>query len=213
MKSELINVRPDARVKSNGCNGTLEREEWRPVKGYEGLYEVSSFGRVRSLDRVVIANDGKKYHRIGKILLNHIDNWGYYYVGLCKAGGRILKKIHRLVAEAFIPNPDNLPQVNHRNENHSCNVPDNMEWCDAKYNSNYGTRGKRIGKANKGRISECHRKKMKPVLQYTLDGQLVAEYESMHDAERKTGFARANIKISCIGKREVSNGFVWKFKD
>lgn len=137
MKAELINVRPDARVKSNGCNGTLEREEWRDVKGYEGLYQVSSFGRVRSAQT----------NQIRKLKTTRT---GYIQIGLWNGGKRKDYAVHRLVMEAFVPNPHNLPQVNHRNEVKTSNYPDNMEWCTAHYNSNFGTKSKRGADKNRG---------------------------------------------------------------
>ena len=101
-------------------------EEWRAVPGYEGLYMVSNIGNVKSLIK-------------NKIIKYFINKKGYRLVSLSKNG--IIKKfsVHRLVAQAFIPNPDNLPQVNHKDEDKTNNNVDNLEWCDAKYNNNYGT--------------------------------------------------------------------------
>lgn len=112
----------------------MNEEIWKPVVGYEGLYEVSSYGRVRSLDRY----DSRNCFRKGE-LMNFFYGCGYLKVVFCKNG--IAKKylVHRLVAQAFIPNPDNLPQVNHIDEDKSNNCVENLEWCDSKYNNNYGT--------------------------------------------------------------------------
>ena len=113
----------------------MTEEIWRPVVGYEGLYEVSNTGRVRSLDRYVRRN----YFKKGRILkLN--DRRGYLFVELCLNNKTKNFSVHRLVAQAFIPNPDNLPQVNHIDEDKLNNRVENLEWCDSKYNSNYGTR-------------------------------------------------------------------------
>ena len=150
MKSELINVRPDARKESNGCNGTLEREEWRDVVGYEGLYQVSSFGRVKALARSWVTGNGGTNSHPEKIMCQQKDHNGYPFVGLCKKGTQKFKKVHRLVMEAFVPNPDNLPVINHRNEVKTANYPDNMEWCDAKYNTNYGSSRKRAAEKFRG---------------------------------------------------------------
>ena len=111
-------------------------EEWRPIVGYEGQYEVSSYGRVRSLDRYDRMNRFWK----GRILKSYTDTVGYLNVRLCSNGKLKHHLVHRLVAEAFIPNPDNLPQVNHRDEVKNNNSVENLEWCDGKYNVNYGTR-------------------------------------------------------------------------
>lgn len=112
----------------------MTEEIWRPVVGYEGLYEVSSYGRVRSLDRY----DSKNHFRKGE-LMNFFYGCGYLKVVFSKNG--IVKKylVHRLVAQAFLPNPDNLPQVNHIDEDKLNNRVENLEWCTAKYNINYGT--------------------------------------------------------------------------
>lgn len=221
MKSKLINVRPDARVKSNGCHGTLEREEWRDVVGYEGYYQVSSFGRVRSLDRMVKHPNGGLRKLKGRIISPSIRNH-YPSIMIGANGVRIHKNIHRLVADAFIPNPDNLPQVNHRNEDKTCNIPDNLEWCDSKYNMNYGNRSAKCSKALKGRVftdetkirmTNAKRDKMTPVLQYTLDGEFVAEYESQRAAARASGVRQSGIQHCLQKEGRTSGGFIWKFKE
>ena len=115
-------------------------EEWRPIEGYEGLYEVSNTGQVRSLDRY----DSMNRFLRGRILRLFTDGLGYLRAQLYSNSKRKSFLVHRLVAQAFIPNPDNLPQVNHRDENPSNDNVDNLEWCDGKYNVNYGTRIDRI---------------------------------------------------------------------
>lgn len=111
-------------------------EIWRPVVGYEGLYEVSSYGRVRSLDRY----DGRNHFIKGKLLKNKDNGNGYLICSLSKNGIVKNKYIHRLVVEAFIERPDGLYEVNHKDENKKNNSVDNLEWCDKKYNNTYGTR-------------------------------------------------------------------------
>ena len=110
-------------------------EEWRPIEGYEGLYEVSSYGRVRSVDRYVRCSYGSYRLHKGKVLSPGIRPDGYLVVSLKYK----MFRVHRLVAQAFIPNPDNLPQINHKDEDKSNNRVENLEWCTAKYNNNYGT--------------------------------------------------------------------------
>ena len=117
----------------------MTEEIWIPVVGYEGLYEVSSYGRVRSLDRY----DSRNHFRKGK-LMNFIYEGEYLKVDFSKNGINKRYVVHRLVAKAFIPNPDNLPQINHKDEDKTNNRVDNLEWCDAKYNINYGTRQERF---------------------------------------------------------------------
>ena len=166
------------------------KEIWKDIKEYEGLYEVSNSGRVKSI-------------RFGKerILKLGTDRYGYLYVILAKNNKQKTFRIHRLVAEAFIPNPDNLPMINHRDENKSNNNVENLEWCDNKYNSNFGTRNERISKRHS-----------KPVLQYTLDGKFVREWESAMDAEREGGFIPTCIGMCCKGKLKKHHNFIWLYK-
>ena len=166
-------------------------EEWRAVVGYEGLYEVSNLGNVRSIARNTTS---------GKILKNIPDTKGYLHVGLCKEGKKRTYKVHRLVAEAFIPNPDNLPQVNHKNEDKTDNRVENLEYCDSKYNNNYGTHTERVAKA-----------RSIPVAQYTKSGILVQTYEGIKEAARRTGSNRGNIIECCKGKLKSCGGFIWKY--
>lgn len=113
----------------------MTEEIWRPIEGYEGLYEVSSYGRVRSLDRY----DRMNHFRKGRIMKQSYNGNGYLTVDLC-LNGKVKKYLgHRLVAQVFIKNPCNLPQINHIDEDKSNNRVENLEWCDAKYNTNYGT--------------------------------------------------------------------------
>lgn len=111
------------------------KEEWRPIKGYEGFYEVSNLGRVRSLDREIVRNDERKQFYHGITLKNIITKIGYAAVFLCKNNKYTLSHIHRVVATAFIPNPQSLPQVNHIDGNKQNNHVDNLEWCTAKQNT------------------------------------------------------------------------------
>ena len=115
-------------------------EIWKYIEGYEGLYEVSSYGRVRSLGQFVNHNYGGYAYRKGRILKPGLGSRGYLSVTLSKNGIQKNYSVHRLVAQAFIENPDNLPQVNHKDEDRTNNNVTNLEWCDAKYNVNYGNR-------------------------------------------------------------------------
>lgn len=131
-------------------------ELWKPISGYEGYYEVSNFGKVKSLSRVVKAVSHNKIitrktpEKCLKPILTGKDN-AYLTVTLCKEGKCKPILLHRLVAEAFLPNPDNLPCVNHKDENPKNNCVDNLEWCTYAYNNSYGTRNERISKSSKGK--------------------------------------------------------------
>ena len=166
-------------------------EEWRPVVGFEGLYEVSSLGRVRSLN----------YNREGiiKVLNACVDGSGYLQVQLSKKGKVSHRHIHRLVAEAFIPNPENLPQVNHRDECKTNNAVWNLEWCDKFYNMNYGTCPEKIGQ-----------KLRKPVVQYDLEGNVVKVWKSITEAARN-GFSKWCIICCCKGVYEQHLNYRWKY--
>ena len=175
-------------------------EIWRPIKGYEGLYEVSNLGRIKSLKRLVKKWDG---YRIvpEKILTPRANNRGYLRINLCKDGITKTFSPHRLVAEAFIPNPDNLPCVNHKDENPLNNVVSNLEWCTYSYNNSYGTARERASE-----------KLSKPVLQYTLDGEFVKEWKSMRECGRNN-FSANCIKLCCNNIQKYHKGYIWKYKE
>lgn len=177
-------------------------EVWRPVKGYEGLYEVSSFGRIKSLPRNGTVN--KEYIMIGSIQKN-----GYKGVILSKNGKKKRVTVHRIVAEEFIPNPLNLPCVNHKSEIKTDNRVENLEWCDWGYNARYGTRGERISKVQKNRKDQS-----KPVLQYSMNGVYIGNYPSAKEAHRITGINYGNIKSCCkVGKPKTAGGYIWKYAE
>ena len=173
------------------------KEEWRDIKGFEGKYQISNLGNVKSLN----------YNNTGKPNLlkpTKLAN-GYLQVSLCKNGKRIGKLVHVLVSEAFIPNPFELPQINHKDENKENNCVDNLEWCDAKYNINYGTGIKRSAEARTGiygRNSSC-----KPVL--CVETNII--YSGTYEAQQKTGTKNGNISLVCNGKRKTAGGYHWRF--
>ena len=201
-------------------------EEWRPVKGYEGLYEVSDLGRVRSLDRVVIVStdESTRHKRIlrGMVLSNLNNKNGYLFVSLSRDG--ILKRhyIHRLVAIAFIPNPNNYPIINHKDETRDNNRVDNLEWCTQFYNINYGNAIKKIRdfnlsdkNPNKGRHrpEKFKEKVRKPILQFNRDGiRLVREWDSARTAGDVLGICASTITAVCRGRCQSYKNFIWRYK-
>lgn len=162
-------------------------EIWKDIEGYENKYQVSSLGRVKSLKRNLIMKE-----------TNH--HCGYLKVELYKDG--IGKKIfvHRLVAKAFISNPNNLPEVNHIDENKKNNNVNNLEWCNSKYNSNYGTRLFRKAESKK-----------KKVLQYSLDVKLIKEWKSATDIQKETGFEKGSIGRCCRNQQYQAYGYIWRY--
>ncbi len=120
------------------------KEEWRPIEGYEGICEVSSKGRVRSIDRYIVDKNGMRKFIRGRYLSIHKDRDGYNMVSLNKNNTSKMYSVHRLVAYAFIANPNNLPSVNHINEIKTDNRVENLEWCSVEYNNTYGTRLERM---------------------------------------------------------------------
>ena len=181
-------------------------EEWRDVEGYEGLYQVSNEGRVKTLGRTVNYNDGRTRYFEPKILSQHYDKDGYCQVCFSIDGKTYQKKVHRLVAQAFIPNPNNYPMVNHKDECKTNNFVENLEWCDCKYNLNYGT--------NPARISERVRNNKyisKEIVQITLDGNIVRVYPSTREVERELGLWHTGVSACALGKNNSCGGFKWKF--
>jgi len=179
-------------------------EEWKDVVGYEGLYLVSNLGRVCSLDKYAKVCGGSYRLVKGKdIAINKYSN-GYSLVMLGKNKTYSSKLVHRLVAQAFIPNPDNLPQVNHKDENIENNCVDNLEWCTSKYNANYGTRNYRC--------REKHRHQFKPVYQISIDtGEVIKTWDCMSDAGKAVGISPDTISRVCKGKLKTGGGYYWKF--
>ena len=193
----------------------MRTEIWRtPIHKGEVFdnYQVSNLGQILSLN---FRNTGKP-----ELMNPWEDKDGYLKIGLRNNGKTDFILVHRLIAETFIPNPDNLPQVNHKidtkegkkinmvifNEDGSINKEKTtLEWCDGKYNHNYGTINERISKANtNGKLS-------KRVLQLSLDGELIREYPSVRECERN-GFDHSNVIRCCNGKQKTYKGFRFMYK-
>ncbi|ADI23905.1 HNH endonuclease family protein [Enterococcus phage EFRM31] len=162
-------------------------EEWKDIKGYEGLYQVSNLGRVKSL------KFGKE-----RILKTGVDRYGYISVNLYKNNKRKLCKVHRLVAQAFIPNHENKPQVNHIDEDKTNNMVSNLEWVTAKENVNHGTRNDRVSKA---------------VKVIDIANGEYNYYNSINECVRQLGLHQGNV-VSCLkGRRKTCGGYTFKYKE
>lgn len=175
----------------------MKNEEWRDIKGYDGKYQISNTGRVKSID---YRNTGTSKE------LSLKCNRGYFEVELCKDGKGKVFKVHRLVAIAFLPNPQNLPCVNHKDENPSNNHVDNLEWCSYLYNNTYGNARKKMSiKMRNNQYLSKH------VYQYTIDGKFIKEWISIAEAGRVLQIKSFNI-VSCLkGRRKTCAGYRWEY--
>lgn len=179
----------------------LEGEEWRLIPNFE-RYMVSNKGRVIAISRVY-KNNGVYAVKKPRIMKQHLDKnkVSYYHVQLCNDTETKSFSVHRLVASVFIPNPLNLPQVNHKDENSHNNNLENLEWCDAKYNCNYGTHNERM--ANTINKTAYQRK---PIVQLDKDNTVVAKYDSIAIASRELGMYHSLISKCCQGVLTQSKG-------
>ena len=187
----------------------LNDEIWKNIDGYEGLYKISNIGNVKSLSKFIInsPNGVSGFQTEERILLPQVDKKGYLYYQLYKENKRKCFKAHRLVAIHFIPNPENLPQINHKDEVKTNNTVENLEWCTNSYNHWYGTVRKRIGDKNTN-----HPSKSTPINQFSLDGYLIKTYPSMQEAQRQ-GFQQSGISRCCDKKQKQHKGFIWRYAD
>jgi hypothetical protein len=170
---------------------------WGEIVGFNGDYVVNKLGEVISL---------KSRHP--KKLKLATDRYGYLYCTLYKQGKPFKKKVHRLVAKTFIPNPNGLPMINHKNEIKDDNKVENLEWCTNKYNQRYGSAREK----NRNSQDRVMLSKMlgAPVEQYTLDGRFVKRYHSMREASRRLNICHKGISLCCKGVYRQSGGYVWK---
>lgn len=193
-------------------------EEWRPVACADPIYLVSNYGRVKSFGRN--KTDGR--------ILKQVTNWaGYKRLGLLVNGKQKIFSVHRIVAEAFVQNPENKETVNHINEDRTDNRACNLEWMTVKENCNYGSHNKRVSEARKGmkftkehcdNMSKARKGKnynkgnSQPIEQLTLDGELVATYPSISEAHRATGYSKTHIACCCMGREKSLRGYLWRYK-
>lgn len=167
----------------------MSNEIWKDIVGYEGLYQVSNLGRIKSL----------RFNK-EKILKPTISSKGYLRVDLIKNQKRKTKYIHRIVLENFIPNVNNFPEINHKDENKTNNSVENLEWCTSQYNCHYGTRIKRFSDNKK-----------KKIYQFDLDENFIREWKSAVDIEKEIGLEKSNIRSCCRGEIRKAYGFIWRY--
>lgn len=191
-------------------------ELWKDVVGYEGLYQVSNMGNVRSVDHEsAVTRNGVTFitRKKGKMLAPTRRQHGYLGVMLYGKGGHAKRgfktfSIHRLVAEAFIPNPNGYTEINHLDECKTNNRADNLEWCDRKYNVNYGTTQKRRAKKMTN-----NPKRSKRIVQRDLSGAEVKTWPSMQEVKRQLGYEPSNIYRSCHDDYTHAYGYRWEYAD
>ena len=188
------------------------KEVWKDVQGYEGLYEISNYGRVKSWHKT------KHCTPNGYLLKPSVNVPGYIYYGLKKDGHRKNFLCHRLVGMHFIDNPNDYPQINHMDENPKNNRVDNLEWCTPHYNTNYGT-GIERRKQNtdyafimkKIDWVERAKKYYKKIEQLTTNGQLIKKWDAIIFAGESLNIPCSNITMCCKGRIKTAGGYVWRY--
>lgn len=189
----------------------INKEQWKDIKGYKGIYQVSNLGRVKSLEKIIPTKikNSKMITRKERRLKSSKSCKGYCYVVLSKDNIKKSMRVHKLVAEAFLKKEDfksskyedreniniNLLEVNHKDEDKTNNKLENLEWCTRGYNSSYGNRTKDV---------------KKPVNQYDLQGNLIKRWKSIYDAQKELKI-RNHINEACEGKRKIAYGYIWKY--
>lgn len=193
----------------------MQTEEiWKDIPGYSGRYQASNLGRIRSTDRTILKKDGVTESYKGKILKPFMSTGGYLYITIAKELNKFCpRRLHRVIAETFIPNPNNLPQVNHINENRTDNRVSNLEWCTNSYNTNYGHC---IEKSAMARMN--HSSLSKEINQYDLNGNYLNSYPSAAEAARALNLnsktAGCRIGQCCRHLFKTGNsayGYLWEF--
>lgn len=171
-------------------------EIWKDIPGFEGWYQVSNTGKVKSLDRHI--EDGRLIK--GITLSQYSTSQGYKRVALCKSGKHYKKFVHRLVAEAFVPNPNNFPVINHIDENPENNVCTNIEWCSVKYNVNFGTRAEKFSEKTHGELHYGHKLTEKEVRQIKKEYKKGVKGFGTESLASKYGVHRMTIKAILTGQ-------------
>lgn len=184
-------------------------EIWKDVKGYENLYQISNTGKIKSLERYK-NNHSKKQLVKEKIRKQIVSKTGYYTCMLNKNGKNKLFKVHRLIAEAFIPNPNNYPIINHKDGNKLNNDISNLEWCNYSHN---GKEAYRLGliKNNTYGIKKYNNSLKIKVNQYDLNGKFIKQWESISDIQKELNYATTNICRCCKGTYKTAYGYIWKY--
>lgn len=187
------------------------QEIWKPVIGYEGYYEVSNLGNVRSLDRIVHHSGNFTRVQKGCLMKIRTTSTGHYStVLLSKDNKKKHAKVHRLVALAFIDNPNRYREINHKDEDKQNNRVDNLEWCTRKYNEAYGT--KRARSCEHRDYKAIAKKNSKAVIQMSLEGEIIRQWKSLAEISKTLGYSSGNISMCCNGKyTKPLYGYRWRW--
>lgn len=171
------------------------KEIWKDIKGYEGLYQVSNLGRIKSLKRECRHPLGGQRIVNERIMKLERTKWGYLRVHLNNNGVGKKVLVHRLVAQAFIPNSNNYEVVNHKDENPQNNNVENLEWCNVQYNNTYGDKIQKM---------------FKQIVQLDEEGKIIKYFSSTIQASKETNITRCTITNCLNGKQKTAGGFIWK---
>lgn len=180
-------------------------EQWHDVKGFEGIYKVSSLGRIKSLTRTITYKNGAKHLTKGKMLKPIMDSYGYYRATLYKNGHAYQRLVHRIVADEFVSNPNNYSDINHKNEMRTDNRSENLEWCTKKYNNNYGRHNDHLS------LAKC-----KSIYQLDSDHNIIAKWKSINEAVQGLKLPKAshcNISACLHGRIQHAYGYTWRFAE
>lgn len=188
-------------------------EQWEQIGGYEGLYEVSNTGKVRSLDRLLKSKTGQRFYK-GSLMALTTNHWGYVYISLRKNLRDKKMFVHVLAAKAFIKNPDNKPCVNHKDGVKGNNNISNLEWVTRSENTLHSFRvlGKKANKTMLGFTGAACPHSI-PINQMDLDGNLIKVFSSQKEAARILGIRQGNISSAINGKYKTTGGFKWSFHE
>lgn len=185
------------------------KEIWKDIKDYEGLYQVSNLGRIKS-----IKNNNIKYGHYKDFILSQTDNNSFHYMrcGLCKNGKLKYYAVHRLVAQAFIPNTNNYLEVNHKDGDKSNNCVDNLEWCTRSQNMKHAIK---YGLLKPPMLNKKYEKNpnSKPIIQYDKKMKKIKDWNSIREASNYLKINEVGISYCCNNKRKTAGGYIWKFKE